>query len=70
MKHNEFMREAYGDGSTGALRGKLEPPADKAWVESWRKKMKMATVSFKRTANTVVFATEPFLVVCRDNLSV
>lgn len=50
FKHGEFLKEAYGedvDVSSGVPRGgkgKLGPPADKEWVERWRKKLKMAGV--------------------------
>lgn len=54
LKHNEFIREAYGDdrktGVKGVGIGKLSPPADKDWTETWRKRMKMANVSLSLVA--------------------
>lgn len=36
-----------GRGGTGvSTKGKMGPPADKAWVEKWRKDLKIAGVSF------------------------
>ena len=54
----DFVKEAYGDEEGGeekgkgegkgkaVMNGKLVPPVDKAWVETWRQKLKIATVRF------------------------
>lgn len=51
--YDEFLKEAYGPGGgdiekiteESVKEGKLGPVSDKVWVEAWRKKMKIATVS-------------------------
>lgn len=49
LKNEDFIHEAYGEsGRDGVITihvGKLGPPSDKTWIESWRTKLKMATVS-------------------------
>ena len=42
-----FIREGSGSSpsSLPTSRGKLGPPADKAWVEKWRVQLKIAKVS-------------------------
>lgn len=42
FNHKKFLDEAYG--TEPELEGKLGPPSDKAWVEAWRKELKIATV--------------------------
>jgi len=56
LKLADFIEEAYGQGQSGegkgkgkaSMNGKLGPPADKVWVETWRKKLKIATRQFER----------------------
>ena len=43
FNHKEFIDEAYGYPTSGKS-GKLGPPSDKVWIESWRKRLKMAMV--------------------------
>jgi histone acetyltransferase 1 len=35
-----------GRGGAGRTKGKLGPPADKLWIEKWRKDLKIAGVRF------------------------
>jgi len=42
LSNTEFVKEGYGEGP---IKGRLGPPAEKAWVEEWRVKLKMAKVS-------------------------
>lgn len=66
LSNEQFMEEAFGvqtADSTGRRRksgrggdlslgkGKLSPPADKVWVEKWRKDLKIAGV---RTSHSVI----------------
>jgi histone acetyltransferase 1 len=37
-----------GKGGAAQTKGKLGPPADKAWAEKWRKDLKIAGVSRRR----------------------
>lgn len=49
LNHEEFYSEGYGPGYPNIRakgKGKLGPPAVKAWVESWRRKLKIAGVRF------------------------
>jgi hypothetical protein len=46
LNHKEFYAEAFGVG-TGDGKGKIGPPADREWVEKWRKDLKMAGVSLR-----------------------
>ena len=48
FNHKEFMDEAYGDPTSGKS-GKLGPPSDKVWIESWRKRLKMAMACLIRS---------------------
>jgi len=62
LKLEEFIEEAYGEGGQSGgeggerkgkgravvMKGKLVPPVDKAWVETWRRKLKIATRQFER----------------------
>lgn len=41
ISHQEFMHEALGGSGE---KGKLGPPSDKLWVETWRQRLKLATV--------------------------
>lgn len=56
----DFMREAFGDDAEGhsishgngrgkgkvkEKRGKIGPPVDKGWLEKWRMRLKIASVS-------------------------
>lgn len=43
LANKSFTEEAHGDKSLGK-KGKLGPPTDKAWVEAWRLKLKIAKV--------------------------
>lgn len=52
-----FMEEAYGDKSLGG-KGKLGPPTDKAWVEGWRVKMKIAKVFLHLSTCGFLFHTQ------------
>jgi len=64
LRHTAFMAEAFGShdgGRVGRARasvragtraksaGKLGPPPDRAWLERWRKELKIAGVRFVRT---------------------
>ena len=68
FKHRAFLTEAYGlpddvdmDGGSGVPsgRGKLGPPADKEWVERWRRKLKMAGVRIAEKAICVACTANP-----------
>lgn len=39
---------------SGKARGKLEPPADKAWMEKWRKDLKIAGRQFHRLMEMII----------------
>ena len=52
FSHKEFMDKAYGDPTSGKP-GKLGPPSDKEWIESWRKRLKMANVCTLRSVYVV-----------------
>lgn len=59
LSHTQFISEAYGEENAkgkgkgkGGL-GKLNPPADKEWVEKWRKELKMATVRSPSSTTSV-----------------
>jgi histone acetyltransferase 1 len=39
------VRNTKGKGKAVASKGKMGPPVDKAWAETWRKKLKIAGVS-------------------------
>ena len=41
LKHERFINEAFGP-SKGT--GKIGPPAEKGWVEKWRRDLKIAGV--------------------------
>lgn len=41
LKHERFINEAFGP-SKG--KGKIGPPAEKGWVEKWRRDLKIAGV--------------------------
>lgn len=42
QSHEQFMSEALGSAKG---KGKLGPPAEKGWVEKWRRDLKIAGVS-------------------------
>ena len=47
LNHERFMTEALGGSKEGKLvkgKAKLGPPAEKGWVEKWRRDLKMAGV--------------------------
>ncbi|KAJ3552859.1 hypothetical protein NM688_g3931 [Phlebia brevispora] len=64
LNHETFMREAFGEEAEGhsvgrpnkgkekakEKRGKMGPPFDKAWLEKWRKELKIASRQFHRLA--------------------
>ncbi|KAF8870694.1 histone acetyltransferase type B catalytic subunit [Gymnopilus junonius] len=69
LSNEQFMQEAFGvqtAGSTGRRRksgrggdlslgkGKLSPPADKVWVEKWRKDLKIAGRQFQRLVEMLI----------------
>jgi histone acetyltransferase 1 len=59
MANERFMQEGFGEGTVthgggrvkkerskkGVGRGKMGPPAEKGWVEKWRRDLKIAGVS-------------------------
>ncbi|KAB5594101.1 Histone acetyltransferase [Ceratobasidium theobromae] len=48
-----FMQEGQGSGPDDSS-GKFGPPADKAWVEKWRRDLKMASRQFHRLMEMIV----------------
>lgn len=40
-----------GRGGAGRTKGKLDPPADKVWIEKWRKDLKIAGVRFSYSSS-------------------
>lgn len=63
LKLADFIGEAYGQGQSGegkgkgkaSMNGKLGPPADKVWIETWRKKLKIATVCLSDNWISIIF---------------
>jgi hypothetical protein len=69
LSNEQFMEEGFGEGSISygggkvskkagkakrqAARGKLDPPANKAWVEKWRTNLKIAGVCPRPTISRV-----------------
>lgn len=61
LSHAKFMEEGLGrnsadTGSGTVVKGKLGPPAEKGWVEKWRRELKIAGVSvpFRITSHLVL----------------
>ncbi|KIJ44181.1 hypothetical protein M422DRAFT_60053 [Sphaerobolus stellatus SS14] len=52
LSNVEFFKEGYGE--LPAKKGKLGPPADKAWVEHWRLKLKIAKRQFQRLTEMLI----------------
>ncbi|KAF8968343.1 acyl-CoA N-acyltransferase [Flammula alnicola] len=45
---------AEGEGEKPTVKGKMVPPADKAWVEKWRKDLKIAGRQFQRLVEMLI----------------
>ncbi|XP_006458564.1 hypothetical protein AGABI2DRAFT_183588 [Agaricus bisporus var. bisporus H97] len=43
-----------GRGGAGRTKGKLDPPADKVWIEKWRKDLKIAGRQFQRLTEMLI----------------
>lgn len=67
LNHTQFMEEALGPEVASAAggkvprrkgaakgKGKLGPPADKGWVERWRRELKMAGRQFSRLVEMLI----------------
>ncbi|KAF8164021.1 histone acetyltransferase type B catalytic subunit [Pholiota molesta] len=56
LSHEQFMEEAFGPQDSRALDGlaRLVPPANKSWVEKWRKDLKIAGRQFQRLVEMLI----------------
>ncbi|KZS98869.1 histone acetyltransferase type B [Sistotremastrum niveocremeum HHB9708] len=56
LKHEQFNLEGFGPGEKDGVKkkGKLGPPADKPWVEKWRRDLKIAGRQFARLVEMLI----------------
>ncbi|KLO19663.1 histone acetyltransferase type B catalytic subunit [Schizopora paradoxa] len=57
LNNADFMLQGLGSSSTvsaGLGKGKMGPPADKIWVEKWRRDLKMAGRQFHRLVEMLI----------------